>query len=118
MTVPDSWIEHRRGDRERLGWMMPAGEGFVVFDLLGRRISDELDWLDAEELLDSLGMGYLADPYELKLEGGQWLRVRLVEVSTDGIRAKREDWGDMTAPGREFTVSFPPADSLRAPTAS
>jgi hypothetical protein len=113
MAVPGDWIEYRRGDRERLGWMMPSGDGFVVFDLLGRRISDELDWLDAEELLDRLGMGYLADPYELKLDGCQWLRVRLVEVSTDGIRVKKEDWGDVTASVREYTVSFPPADSLR-----
>ena len=118
MSVPATWIEHRRGDRERLGWMMPAGEGFIVFDLLGRRISDELDWLDAEELLDSLGMGYLADPYELKLDSGQWLRVRLVEVSTDGIRLKKDDWGDVTAPAVEYSLPFPPDDRLRVLNAS
>jgi len=75
------WIEHRRGDRELLGWMRPQGEGFVVIDLLGREISDELDWLDAEELLEQRGIGYLADRYELQLDGGHWLLVRIVEVS-------------------------------------
>ena len=60
---PD-WIEHKRGDRELLGWIAPDGDGFVVFDLLGRsRTPAPVDWLDAEELLEELGIGYLADRY-------------------------------------------------------
>ncbi len=46
-----------------------------------------------EETLDDLGIGYLADPFELRLESGQGLRVRLVEVSVLEIRAKKDDWG-------------------------
>lgn len=43
----NDWIEHRRGDRELLGWMRSQGEGFVVIDLLGREISAEKeDWGD------------------------------------------------------------------------
>ena len=110
------WIEHRRGlDGERLGWMKPVGDGFVVVDLLGRERTGVLEWLDAEEALDDLGIGYLADAYELRLESGEWLRVRITEVSTEVIRVKKDDFGDVTsgAPQLFYTVAFPPGDELR-----
>jgi hypothetical protein len=113
MSVPSDWIEHRRGDGERLGWMRPDSDGFIVIDLLGRHLTDPIDWLAAEELLDDLGIGYLADPFELQLDDGHWLRVRMTEVSTDRIRVKKEDWGDMAAPLREYTLPFPIPESLR-----
>lgn len=111
-THPD-WIEHRRDDRERLGWMRPEGDGFVVIDLLGREVTGAIDWLAAEELLEETGIGYLADPFELQLDDGRWLRVRITEVSTDHIRVKREDWGAMDIPLLEYTVGFPMPERLR-----
>lgn len=93
--------------------MRPHGDGFVVIDLLGRECSGALDWFEAETLLDDLGIGYLADAYELRLENGAWLRVRITEVSTVRVRVKRDDWGDITVPNVEFTLSFPPNDVLR-----
>jgi hypothetical protein len=108
------WIEHRRGgDGERLGWMSPEGDGFVVVDLLGRRRTDAVDWLTAEETLDALGIGYLADPYELRLGDGQWLRVRITEVSPTIIRVKKDDWGATDAPQVEYTLAFPMPEDLR-----
>ncbi|GMA92040.1 hypothetical protein GCM10025869_25690 [Homoserinibacter gongjuensis] len=64
------WIEHRRADGERVGWMRPEGDGFVPVDLLGRDRAPALDWLSAEELLDELGIGYLAEPYVLERADG------------------------------------------------
>ena len=108
------WIEHRRGgDGERLGWMLAAGDGFVAVDLLGRHRTETVDWLTAEETIDELGIGYLGDAYELRLDDGQWLRVRLVEISSTAIIAKQEDWGDMNAPQIRFTLPFPITDALR-----
>jgi hypothetical protein len=102
------WIEHRRSDDgERVGWMQPEGEGFIAIDLLGRPVTDAVDWLSAEETLDELGLAYLAEPHELRLESGAWLRVRIAEVSPDSIRVKKDDWGDMTAPQIYYTVSLP-----------
>jgi hypothetical protein len=112
MVHPD-WIEHRRGDGELLGWMSPEGEGFVPFDLLGRPLTDPVDWLAAEEVLEAVGIGYLADPYELKLDDGRWLRVRVTEVSTDRILVKKDDWGDVGVPQLNFTLPWPLPDSLR-----
>lgn len=104
---PD-WIEHRRSDDgERVGWMLPAGDGFIPIDLLGRRVAGVVDWLSAEEMLDALGLAYLAEPHELLLESGDWLRVRIAEVSPDSLRVKKDDWGDMTAPQIYYSVTLP-----------
>lgn len=108
------WIEHRRGlDRELLGWMQPRNDGFVVIDRLGRERTAVVDWHTAEETLDELGIGYLADPYELQLEGGEWLRVRIIEVSSIGITVKKDDWGDLNAPQLFYSVRFPMPRTLR-----
>lgn len=107
------WIEHRRAsDRERLGWMRPSGEAFDVVDLLGRVIARDMDWLDAEELLDNTGLGYLAEPYELLLDG-RWTRVRIVEVSSERILVKTEDWGAIDIPYETHEVAFPLPETLR-----
>ena len=113
MPVPSDWIEHRRHDRELVGWMRPEADGFVVVDLLGRERTDAVDWLTAESALDALGIGYLADPYELLLDDGRWIRVRITEVSTERITVKRDDWGSIDVPLLEFTVGFPMTDELR-----
>ena len=85
MCMPEDWIEHRRGlDGELLGWMIPVDGGFVAIDLLGRARTDVVDWLNAEEALDDLGIGYLADPYELRLDSGEWLRVRTLPFPAPG----------------------------------
>lgn len=111
---PD-WIAHKRGiDAELLGWMQPVDHGFIAIDLLGRARTDIVDWFDAEATLDELGIGYLAEPYELLLESGEWLRVRVTEVSTARIRVKKDDWGDTSAPQIYYTVAFPaPREELR-----
>ena len=100
-------------DGEVLGWMRPDGDGFVVVDLLGRDHTSVVDWFTAEETLDALGMGYLADKYELQLDNGQWLAVVIVEVHPDEIRVKKDDWGDMTAPQIYYSVPFPIPETLR-----
>ena len=105
------WIEHRRAeDGERVGWLQPDGKGFIPIDLLGRPVSDTVDWLSAEEVLDALGLAYLAEPHELRLENGEWLRVRIAEVSIDAVRVKKDDWGDMTAPQIYYVESLPVSD--------
>ena len=113
MPIPSDWIEHRRRDGELVGWMRPEADGFVVVDLLGRELTDAVDWLTAEETLDATGIGYLADPFELLVDD-RWIRVRLTEVSADGFRLKSEDWGAIDAPSREYALPFPVGDRLRA----
>ncbi|MEO7123243.1 MAG: hypothetical protein ABI400_09060 [Lacisediminihabitans sp.] len=111
--VHSDWIEHRRGDGELVGWMSPRGEKFVPIDLFGRPLTDAVDWLPAEETLEAVGIGYLADAYELKLDDGHWLRVRVIEVSTERIVVKKDDWGDMSAPQLSYTLPWPIPETLR-----
>lgn len=114
----DDWIEHRRGlDGELIGWMRPDGDGFVVIDLLGRDRTGVLDWFDAEAALDDLGIGYLADIYELRSDEPAavdgWLRVRIAEVSPVRVRVKQDDGGAVGAPQIYYDLPFPAPESLR-----
>jgi hypothetical protein len=118
-VTADDWIEHRRGDRELLGWMLPEGDGFVVIDLLGRPRTPPLDWLDAEEFLERLGIGYLADRYVLATDGGE-RHVRIGEVSVAGVTVVADDFGAASTVGARpetFRLPFPvPAGLLRIAT--
>lgn len=113
--VEEAWIEHRRGlDRELVGWMKPVDDGFVVVDLLGRPRSEVVDWLRAEELLDAIGLGYLAEPFELRLETGQWQRVRITEVMPTRIRLQQDYGGAVGAPQVVYDLPNPaPPGTLR-----
>ncbi len=93
--------------------MRPEGDGFVVIDLLGREISDPLDWFAAEELLEETGLRYLAEPFQLERADGSPLRVRLTEVSTRRIRVKKDDYGDITASLVEYELPWPLPAELR-----
>ncbi len=116
----DEWIEHRRAeDRERLGWIVPVDAeagAFIALDLLGRPITDPTDWFHAESALDSAGIAYLADPYELELPDGSSIRVRLTDVSPSRIRVKEEDFGDIARSTIAIDLPFPAPETLRSLT--
>lgn len=119
MIAPD-WIEHRRGDGAHVGWIAPANDDFHAIDLLGRQRTDApVDWCAAEDLLDELGIGYLADRYCLRLEDGAERRVRIGEASPAGIVVLADDFGDAAAIGARpetFVLPFP-APSMLQPLA-
>lgn len=113
-NVPETWIPHSREDGEHVGWIVPEGEGFITIDLLGRqRIADPVDWMAAEEAMEEIGIGYLADIYAFRASPDDWVRVRIVEVSTDGITVKEDDFGDVAADLPRYRVPFPVTDDLR-----
>ena len=112
MSVPEGWFEHRREDGELVGWIVAEGDDFATVDLLGRRRGEATDWLSAEERLDELGIGYLADIYAYWVTPEEWVRVRLLEVSTDGISVKEDDFGDATADLPRYRLPFPVDERL------
>jgi hypothetical protein len=123
MTDPD-WTPHRREDGELLGWIHPAGDDWTAVDVLGRAVSEGIDWLDAEAALESHGLAWLADPWMLEGETDRPLRVRIVEVTpTDAGRAGRivvkvDDFGDMSRPASEpYVLPWPLPARLRLPHA-
>ena len=116
--VPSAWIECRRPDGERVGWAVPAGEGFHAVDLLGRRRTETpVDWLETEETLARIGIGYLADRYHLRLADGDTRIVRISEASTAGIVAVADELGIASAVGAEpdtFDLPFPAPPTLHS----
>lgn len=115
--LPPDWIEHRRPDGETVGWIVSAGDGFRARDLLGREVTDGIvDWLTAEETLDRLGIGYLADRYTLRLPDGTERPVRISEASARGITVVADEFGAASAVGApldRFRLGFPAPDELR-----
>lgn len=98
--LPDDWIEHRRGDSELVGWIVPEGEGFLAYDILGRLVTAEpVDWVAAEEVLDELGIGFLADRYLLTFADGSERPVRIAEVSTERVVVVADEFGAASAVG-------------------
>ncbi len=112
--LPEDWIEHRRaGDRELVGWLRPQGDGFVAVDRLGRAVTGAVDWDVAEEALEARGLHWLADLWQLRVEDGRWLRVRMVEVSPERVVVKMDDFGAADAEMRTWTLPFPAPATLR-----
>ncbi|WP_194420766.1 hypothetical protein [Microbacterium abyssi] len=117
----DDWTPHRRDDGELLGWIRPAGSDWTAVDILGRTVSDAVDWLVAEEALEAHGLAWLAEPWMLE-DAGRPTRVRIVEVTPDHdgipgrIVVKAEDYGDLTRPASEpIELSWPLPHRLRPP---
>ncbi|HMR47779.1 MAG TPA: hypothetical protein PKE40_01325 [Arachnia sp.] len=110
------WTPHRRDDGEQLGWIRPADDEWVPVDLLGRELSEPVDWIEAEELLDAHGLAYLAESWLLELEGGAAVRVRFVEVAPERIVVKGEDFGAIDIHTQVYELPWPLPAGLRPPT--
>ncbi|MBN9327783.1 MAG: hypothetical protein BGO38_17925 [Cellulomonas sp. 73-145] len=112
-ATPTDWIEHRRaGDRELLGWLRLEDDGAVAIDRLGRTASGVLPWDEAEAVLDERGIGWLADLWELELDGRP-VRVRLREVSTERVVVTYDDHGDVHTKVDAIELPFPAPATLR-----
>jgi hypothetical protein len=114
---PDpSWIPHRRGtDRELIGWIRPEGDEWVAVSLFGEDVSGPLEWVDAEEALEAVGLAWLAEPWMLEREGREPVRVRIVDVSPATADAregrvvvKTEDYGAIDVPYETIELPWPP----------
>ncbi len=116
----DDWTPHRREDGELLGWIRPVGDAWTAVDVLGREVSDAVDWLVAEDALETHGLAWLADPWMLEGEASTPLRVRFLEVTPSSperpgrIVVKAEDFGDMRSPAAQrFELPWPAPQRLR-----
>src|SRR5690554_4391924 len=117
IVLPENWIEHRRSeDREPVGWIVPDGDRFRVVDILGRPVTaGPIEWMEAEAVLDELGIGFLADRYVLTLTDGTQRPVRIAEAGPEGITVVADEWGSASAVGANsdrFRLPFPVPDSL------
>ncbi|GAA3210659.1 hypothetical protein ACFP63_02830 [Oerskovia jenensis] len=112
--LPADWIPHRRpDDREHVGWIRPEGDGWVAVSLLGHDVTEQVDWLDAEEALDSTGLSWLADVWMLEDEEHDPLRVRLVEVTPERVVVQTDDFGAIDAHVVRYELPWPAPARLR-----
>jgi hypothetical protein len=105
-------VEHRRDDGELLGEIVEEGDGWAAFDRLGRRLTGTTDLAEAEAALEELGLGYLADRFELETADGVE-PVRIVEVGPSRVRVKLEDFGAIDGPHRTWDLPNPVPPTLR-----
>lgn len=116
MIGPD-WIPHRRpDDRELIGWIRPEGDAWVAVSLFGADVSGPLDWVEAEEALEAVGLSWLAEPWMLERPGTDPLRVRVVDVSPASpegdpgrVVVKTDDFGAIDVPYELLELPWPPA---------
>jgi hypothetical protein len=110
----EDWIGYQRAeDGERLGWIVPRGAGFVPVNLLGRPLSGPVEWTEAEQALETEGLGYLAEIWELETPQGV-LRVRIRQVTPEQVRVITDNYGAIDIPSDEFILPIPAPDTLRA----
>ena len=96
-----------------MGWIRPDGDAWVAVSLLGRELTGPVDWLEAEEALDGLSLAWLADVWMLEQEDAPPLRVRLVEVTPDGVVVQTDDFGAIDVPVERYDLPWPPPPTLR-----
>jgi len=127
-SLPADWVERRRDDGERLGWIHPSDSPsasstdspgddlYTAVDVLGRVVVSNVDWLDAEAALDSHGISWLAEPWALELDNGRVQRVRISHLSPAGLTVVDDDWGAAAAVGSgmlERSLPWPAPAGLR-----
>ncbi len=78
--------------------------------------TEPVDWLEAEETLEGLGIGFLADRYLLRMPDGVERPVRICEVGAEGVTVVTDDFGGASAVGsgsERIRISFPAPAALR-----
>jgi hypothetical protein len=118
-VIPPDWTPHRREDGELLGWIRQEGADWVAVDVLGRAASAPVDWLDAEDALDSRGLSWLAEIWMLERDGTDPLRVKLVEVTPGRVGeaghvvVQTDDFGAIDVPVERIELPWPAPATLR-----
>jgi hypothetical protein len=116
-VIPQSWIEYRREDGELLGYLRPA-EGaagrYVPVTVFGYALGCAGDESEAQQVLDAIGLSYLADRWSLTLDGrGEPISVQIVEASPQQVLVRNVDYGYDGDIGTTFRLDVPVDDSLR-----
>lgn len=107
--LPESWIPHRRSDGETVGWIdiTTAAPKVIPIDRLGRELEPVDDWVEAEEALEEIGLGFLTQSF---FHGDIAVRIRYIDDQEVIVTTALTDAiGDR---GEEFRLDFPPGDAL------
>lgn len=107
------WIEHRRDDDgELVGFLAPDGDQFTAMTVFGSPLAEPAERLDAEGVLDTCGLGYLADRWRLQVQDGQRIEVEIVEASPERVVVKNVDFSSDLDHGHRIALPAPVAAQL------
>src|SRR4051794_22350188 len=117
-VIPVTWIPHRRAeDDELLGYLCPVegpADRFVPLTVFGYPLADATDEHDAQQVLDSVGLSYLADRWLLTVDGHpDPISVEIVEAGPDQVRVKNVDFSSPADIGKVFALGVPVGGALR-----
>lgn len=112
-TEIQDWVEHRReDDGELVGFLAPTGDGFTAMTVFGSSLADPAERVDAERVLDTSGLSYLADRWQLQVDEGQRIEVEIVEASPEQVVVKNVDFSSGLAHGHRIALTVPVEDRL------
>lgn len=99
----------RESDSECVGYLRMTDDGkFIPIDLLWNEIAGPMDLDDAEAILDSVGLGYLADNWLLEVpDHPKLVKVRIQEITSERIVLSNADFDYPANIGVTFTETNP-----------
>ena len=110
--IPTSWTAvHIDDDNELLGYLAPTADEspqVVPTTVFGYQLADPCHALDAVEILESTGLSYLADRWELAIDSHpEPITVQIVEASPGHVTVQCIDYGYEGGYGTLFTLETP-----------
>jgi hypothetical protein len=119
-VIPGVWEPHyRSGDGELIGYLIPADNELVIpTTIFGYRLEPAMNRFAAEQILDDLGLSYLANVWLFDHEDGSERRVVLVECNADEVVVANAELALVVGAPRESgdrQVIPVPTERLRRP---
>ena len=93
--ISSLWVPYyREDDGELLGYLVPDGGLFIPVTVFGYELGDAVDEYDASQVLESIGLSYLADTWVLSVaDRDEPINVQIVEASPEVLTVKSVDYG-------------------------
>lgn len=113
--IPSTWLPYyREDDGELLGYLVPEGELFTPVTVFGFGLASAADEYTAGQVLESIGLSYLADTWSLSIDGrDDSINVQIVEASPQNLRVKSVDYGWEQDYGTVIDLEVPEKGRLR-----
>ncbi|TKV26128.1 hypothetical protein FDK12_14300 [Arthrobacter sp. NamB2] len=113
--ITASWTAYyREDDGELLGYLVPDGELFVPVTVFGYELGDAVDEYYASQVLESIGLSYLADTWVLSIaDRNEPINVQIVEASPEALKVKSVDYGWDQNYGTIIELPVPEPGKLR-----
>ncbi len=80
--------------------------------VFGSPLAEPSNRVDAEDVLETCGLSYLSDRWQLQVGEGQPIEVEIVEASPGQVVVKNVDFSSGLDHGHRFSLAAPAEDRL------